>query len=146
MADRIGVMEGGRIHQWDSGYNLYHRPKTRFVADFIGQGEFVEATVVDEESIRSPIGVFRSDSPHGYDAGQQVDLLIRPDDVLHDPSSALTGEITRKYFRGSHFLYRVQLASQHRLICFADSHHDHAVGEQIGITLNVKHLVMFPKG
>ena len=40
IADEIGVMKQGVIEQWDAPYNLYHRPATRFVADFIGQGVF----------------------------------------------------------------------------------------------------------
>ena len=38
MADLVGVMQNGRLEQWDAPYELYHRPATRFVADFIGQG------------------------------------------------------------------------------------------------------------
>ena len=41
IADEIGVMKDGVIEQWDSAYNLYHRPRTRFVADFVGQGVFL---------------------------------------------------------------------------------------------------------
>ena len=43
IADEIGVMHEGRIEQWDSAYNLYHRPANRFVADFVGQGVFLPA-------------------------------------------------------------------------------------------------------
>jgi iron(III) transport system ATP-binding protein len=41
IADEVGVMTEGRIEQWDTAYDIYHRPRTRFVADFIGQGVFV---------------------------------------------------------------------------------------------------------
>ena len=40
IGDRIGVMQQGKLHQWDEAYALYHRPATRFVADFIGHGVF----------------------------------------------------------------------------------------------------------
>lgn len=145
MADQVGVMESGRIHQWATSYELYHRPQTRFVADFIGQGEFLGATVVDEFAVESALGLHRSSKHHGYDREQRVDVLIRPDDVLHDDDSELTGEIISKRFRGSHFLYSVRLQSHERVYCLADSHHNHAIGERIGITLNLDHLVMFPK-
>jgi iron(III) transport system ATP-binding protein len=42
-ADEIGVLHQGRLLQWDSAYNLYHRPADRFVADFIGQGVLLPA-------------------------------------------------------------------------------------------------------
>ena len=45
IGDVIGVMHEGRLHQWDDAYTLYHRPATRFVADFIGHGVFAPATL-----------------------------------------------------------------------------------------------------
>src|SRR5438128_298989 len=45
IGDRIGVMHEGHLHQWDDAYTLYHRPATRFVADFIGHGVFAPATL-----------------------------------------------------------------------------------------------------
>jgi iron(III) transport system ATP-binding protein len=46
IGDVIGVMHEGHLHQWDDAYTLYHRPATRFVADFIGHGVFAPATLV----------------------------------------------------------------------------------------------------
>lgn len=40
MADHVAVMNQGRIQQWDTAYNIYHKPDGRFVADFIGEGDF----------------------------------------------------------------------------------------------------------
>ena len=48
IADEIGVMKDGVIEQWDSAYNLYHRPRTRFVADFVGQGVFLRGVAENE--------------------------------------------------------------------------------------------------
>lgn len=50
IGDMIGVMHQGRLHQWDDAYTLYHRPATRFVADFIGHGVFAPATLVQQGS------------------------------------------------------------------------------------------------
>lgn len=145
MADKVAVMEGGSIHQCDTAYNIYHEPNTRFVADFIGQGEFLHAMVVDEHSVDSSLGRLRTDEPHGFATNQTVEILVRPDDVLHDDDSDIMGEIITKQFRGSHFLYQVLLPSQQLLYCFASSHHNHSLGEPIGIKLDLDHLVMFPK-
>ena len=46
VADLVGVMRDGRLEQWDAPYELYHRPATRFVADFIGQGVFIAGEIV----------------------------------------------------------------------------------------------------
>ena len=143
MADRVGVMQSGRLHQWDTAYQLYHEPVSRFVADFIGEGEFIQATVYDEWSVTSPIGVLKSPLPHGVDIGQKVDVLLRPDDVIHDDESPVKGKILAKSFRGSHFLYTAEVASGDKVLCFADSHHNHEIGEPIGITFQLDHLVLF---
>ncbi|HCH24051.1 MAG TPA: ABC transporter ATP-binding protein [Oceanospirillaceae bacterium] len=142
MADRIGVMRHGRIEQWNTAYNIYHRPATKFVADFIGEGDFLDATVVDNATLSSSLGDLRGPCD-GYEAGNQVQVFIRPDDVLHDDKSALQGRIVSKRFRGTHFLYRVAMADGQQLSCFADSHHDHQIGENIGIKLNLDHLMLF---
>ena len=45
MADEVGVMNAGRIEQWGTPHDLYHRPASRFVAGFVGQGVFVPGEV-----------------------------------------------------------------------------------------------------
>lgn len=142
MADRIGVMRNGRIEQWNTAYNIYHRPATKFVADFIGEGDFLDAKVLDSETLSSSLGDLRGPCD-GYQPGSEVQVFIRPDDVLHDDSSELQGRIISKRFRGTHFLYRVTVADGQQLSCFADSHHDHQIGENIGIKLNLDHLLLF---
>jgi iron(III) transport system ATP-binding protein len=59
IGDVIGVMSEGRLHQWDDAYTLYHRPATRFVADFIGHGVFTKATLREVNNqiiVSTPVG------------------------------------------------------------------------------------------
>jgi iron(III) transport system ATP-binding protein len=56
MADRVGVMHAGRLEQWDRPYELYHRPATRYVADFIGQGVFLPAKVITPLNVEIELG------------------------------------------------------------------------------------------
>ena len=154
MADEIGVMHEGRIQQWDTPYNLYHQPANRFVADFIGQGVFLPGTVLNDKQVEIELGVLDGRIPSDCaDSGGcgacakscKVDVLVRPDDILHDDDSALQAEVERKAFRGAEFLYTLELASGTRVLCLAPSHHDHAIGEALGIRVEVDHLVMFPQ-
>ena len=144
MADMVAVMNDGRILQHDTAYNIYHQPSTRFVADFVGEGDFLSGIVLDEYRVRSALGILQSSTAHGFTINQYVDILVRPDDLLHDDESNFTGVVVSKRFRGSHFLYRIELPSKQHLFCLASSHHNHAVGENIGIALDLDHLVMFP--
>lgn len=146
MADQVAVIEEGKVLQCDTSYALYHQPNSRFVADFVGEGDFLSGIVLDDHRVQSSLGTLSSSKPHGFAINQAVKVLVRPDDLLHDDDSSFTAQIVSKQFRGSHFLYRVKLESQQELYCFASSHHDHALGEPIGIQLDLDHLVMFADG
>src|SRR5574343_2024564 len=56
IADEIGLMHHGRIQQWDTPYNLYHRPANSFVADFVGQGVFLPGRVLDRHCVEVELG------------------------------------------------------------------------------------------
>ncbi|MEO8132830.1 MAG: ABC transporter ATP-binding protein [Betaproteobacteria bacterium] len=143
IADVIGVMSHGTIEQWDTPYKLYHEPATRFVADFIGQGAFLPGTVLDGNRVRLELGEFPTRFPSGWWPGAAVDVLLRPDDVLHDDSSPLQAEVLHKAFRGAEFLYTLRLAGGGQVMSLVPSHHDHAIGERIGIRIELEHLVAY---
>lgn len=144
MADQIGVLAGGRLRQWDSAFRLYHEPADRFVADFIGQGVMLPGRVLDDRQVETELGVLCGRYAHGLTAGRNAEILVRPDDVLHDPGSSLKAEIVGRAFRGAEYLYTLRLPSGRRILCLVQSHHDHAPGEYIGIRPALEHLVVFP--
>ena len=151
IGDAIGVMHEGRLHQWDDAYTLYHRPATRFVADFIGHGVFAPATlreVNNQVLVQTPLGeladVAECPLPTAFAAGQ-CDVLLRADDIVHDDDAPVKAEIMRKAFRGSEFLYTLRLASGQTVLAHVPSHHDHKIGEWIGIRAEVDHVVTFER-
>jgi iron(III) transport system ATP-binding protein len=149
IGDVIGVMNEGRLHQWDDAYSLYHRPASRFVADFIGHGVFTPATLREVDGqvvVHTPVGelvdLAECPLPCAF-AGGECDVLLRADDIVHDDAAPVKAEIVRKAFRGSEFLYTLRLASGHTLMAHVPSHHDHKLGEWIGIRAEVDHVVTF---
>jgi iron(III) transport system ATP-binding protein len=142
LADEIGIMHDGAIEQWDTPYRLYHEPVNRYVADFVGQGVFLPGTVLPEARIRLELGVFQANTS-GWPQGTEVDVLLRPDDILHDDASPLQAKVLHKAFRGAQFLYTLQLPAGGRVMSLVPSHHNHAIGERIGIRLEIDHLVAF---
>jgi iron(III) transport system ATP-binding protein len=146
MADKVAVMYEGAIVQCDTPYSIYHEPNDHFVAHFVGEGDFLSGIVLNEYEVQSSLGILSSPKAHSFAVSQPVQILVRPDDLLHDDDSDTKAQILSKQFRGSHFLYRVRLDSQQELYCFASSHHDHGIGESIGIKLDLDHLVMFEEG
>jgi iron(III) transport system ATP-binding protein len=145
MADYVGVMNEGVIAQWDTPYTLYHRPASRFVADFVGEGVLIEAQVEDSDGIATVLGPLRRPAGFGIEPGQRISLLLRPDDVLHDDDSPLKAEVVKKAFRGAEFLYTLRLADGNEVLSLVPSHHNHAIGERIGVTLDVDHVIAFPR-
>ena len=157
MADVVGVMQHGEVVQWDTPYRLYHEPASRFVADFVGEGAFVPGWLVHDapgsdhcSHVDIEIGTLNircqcSTQADPLAEPEAVDVLLRPDDVVHDDDSALTGIIERKAFRGSNFLYTLLLPSGQRILTLVPSHHDHAIGQPIGIRLEADHVVTFAR-
>jgi iron(III) transport system ATP-binding protein len=154
MADIIGVMHQGVIQQWDTPYNLYHQPANRFVADFVGQGVLLPGTVLDPGHIQIELGVLEGEVPTACELGGgcakcgkgcQVEVLVRPDDIIHDDDSPVVAEVQRKAFRGADFLYTLRLPGGSSVLAQVDSHHNHAIGEKIGIRLGLDHVVAFVK-
>lgn len=153
VADMVGIMREGAIEQWDTPYNLYHRPATRQVADFIGQGVFLPGEVISRQVVQVELGRLESDVPVecGTSCAEcqrdcRLDVLLRPDDVVHDDDSDVKAEVIAKAFRGAEFLYTLRLASGAQVLSLVPSHHNHAIGERIGIRLDVDHVVAFPQG
>jgi iron(III) transport system ATP-binding protein len=151
IGDLIGVMNKGVLEQWDDAYTLYHRPQTRFVADFIGHGVFAPAQIVAAPGgsvVRTPLGdltdMLECPLPEAYEGGL-CDVLLRADDIVHDDDAPVKARIERKAFRGSEFLYTLRLASGEQLVAHVPSHHDHQVGEWIGIRAEVDHVVTFAR-
>ena len=145
MADDAGVLRDGRLLQWDTAYRLYHRPADRFVADFVGKGVWMQGVVSAADSVDIETGRATGSMTAEFPVGAEVDLLLRPDDVVHDDDSELTAEVVRKHFKGSEFLYELRLPSGAMLLSSVPSHHNHAVGESIGIRLETAHMVVFPR-
>jgi iron(III) transport system ATP-binding protein len=151
VADRIGIMHEGRIEQWDTPYNLYHRPATRHVADFVGQGAFLHGTVRNVNQVDTEFGALHGTLNTECDggscdllgAGTPVDVLLRPDDIVHDDAASMQAEVVAKAFRGAEFLYTLKLASGAQVLSLVPSHHNHAIGERIGIRLDADHVVAF---
>ena len=149
IGDTIGVMHQGQLHQWDDAYTLYHRPASRFVAEFIGHGVFTPATILEIDQhvvVQTPLGdltdVAECPLPGAFAEGA-CDVLLRADDIVHDDDAPVKAQITRKAFRGADFLYTLRLASGETVMAHVPSHHDHTIGEWIGIRAQVDHVVTF---
>jgi iron(III) transport system ATP-binding protein len=144
LADRVGLMRDGRLEQWGTPYDLYHRPVSRFAAEFVGQASFLPACCGGSGELQTELGpLIEGHAGHGA-CGGEVDVLLRPDDVVHDDAALLKARIVERVFRGADFLYTLELPSGRRVLSLVPSHHDHRIGEPIGVRLATDHVVTFP--
>ena len=140
LADRVGLLKDGRMLQWDSPYQLYHRPASRYVAAFTGRGSYLHARV-DKDSLVHALG--RSPLPEERPRGDDLALLIRPDDIRPDPTGPRATVVARQ-FQGADILYRLRLENGEEITALFPSHDDFAVNSSIGVELDAQHLVLFP--
>ena len=112
LADRVGVLNRGRIEQIAAPEDVYHHPATRFVAEFVGAADFLPGEVTSA-GIVTEIGVF--DNVDRLEPGERVQVMVRPDDITFVPQWDGAGILTRRYFRGSETLYCIRLPSGDRV-------------------------------
>ncbi|MGA0095927.1 MAG: ABC transporter ATP-binding protein [Burkholderiaceae bacterium] len=149
LGDKVGVMKDGVLLQWDDPYTLYHRPLNRFVAQFTGHGVVLQAQVdnTPQRAVHTALGVLDDAAvchwAANHHGAMRTDLLLRADDIVHDDDAPMKARIVRKVFRGSTFLYTLELASGEQVLAHVPSHHNHQVGEWVGIRPEVHHVVTF---
>lgn len=144
LADDIGVMQNGRIRQWDTPAQLYRQPANRFVAGFIGGGTLLPAIVGAAGHLCCSFGTVSPAAPVAAPAGTHVDLLLRPDDIHADPLSPLQCTIRQRAFRGADILYTLRLPDGCEIPALLPANQDYPAGASIGIRLAPQHSIIFP--
>ena len=148
VGDKIGVFHNGVCEQWASAQQLYHRPASEFIARFIGEGSFINGRISNNSArdmvVDTVLGTFEIELGCKFSENQAVKLLVRPDDIIHDDMSHHKAKIVARAFRGANIFYKLNLiGSDEHVFCLAPSHHDHQVGEEFGITLDLDDVVCF---
>ena len=143
LADRVGVMQQGHLEQWDTPYNIYHAPTNRFVAEFAGYGTFLRGTVRDGNTVHTSLGDVSGRSHAPLKPGTEVEVLLRPEDVIADESAPLALPVTRRQFTGANILYHLRVDASETLLCQTDSHTNVVEGDNLHVRLGTKHLVTF---
>lgn len=157
-ADTIAVMGQGRIMQQGTAFDIYHYPDNRFIADFMGAGNVLPATIEDEFHVSTPLGFVASTQPLSVEkAGTSLELFIRPQMVALsavDKSEGLLSQastdtfpqatITRQQFMGK------SIRSEIHLNCCQGSYqlvaeHSNPVAGNANVQLNIipHDLVLF---
>jgi ABC-type Fe3+/spermidine/putrescine transport system ATPase subunit len=116
MSDRIAVMNAGRLEQLSDAHALYYQPKTRFVADFIGEANILNGKLLQalEQNCEVDVAGARIQAARtGFPRNSNVSVFVRPENVWLEKNRnghwSMEGQITEMLFVGSFRKYRVTL-------------------------------------
>ena len=134
MSDTVVVMDKGRIQQIGTPEDIYNEPKNAFVADFIGESNILNGTMVRDKVVK----MYGKEFPcvdGGFAENEPVDVVIRPEDIDIVPveQGQLVGTVTNVTFKGMQYDIIVDFRGFKWLIQTTDAHQ---VGETIGISLD----------
>ncbi len=119
ISDRMAILEGGRIAQIGDPQAVYRRPKSKIVADFIGETNFIEGKIIDashgKARVDTPLGIFAgviSDLDWRPAAGEAATLSVRPEcwriELTRPPQNATSGRIGESIYLGEIAQYQFQ--------------------------------------
>ena len=140
MADRIAVLNHGRLEQFDTPEMMYHMPATPFVADFVGQADFIPGTV-SQGMVHTELGEF-PDTIECKD-GTAVVVMIRPDDIHLVPTEGARSRVLSRQFHGSENLYTVSLPSGQIVHSSQGSTSVYQAGTTVELRVLATHTVLF---
>ena len=143
MSDQIGVIDQGRVQQWGSPYELYHEPFNHFVASFVGQGTFIKGVTLEPDTFDTEVGLLKGNRAYSWKQGTQVEILIRPDDVIYSQKSTLSTLVTGKIFAGTSTQSQLKLASGIIIEALLPSHQDFLIGNNVTIEIDAEHLIAY---
>jgi iron(III) transport system ATP-binding protein len=109
LADRVGVMQEGRLHQVADPQTIYRQPATRFVANFVGRAQFITG-VVTNNHIETDLGFFTLQTP--MPSGTTAEVLLRPDDLQVKEDAYGNGLVIGREFGGATIRYTIRLQSE----------------------------------
>lgn len=108
MGDRLAILSKGHLEQVDTPEAIFQSPATHFVAEFMGQTDFILGEVTPH-GISTEIGLLaqRVDLP----MGAEVEIAIRADDISFDVNGGGQSTITGRQFKGALNVYQLRLPS-----------------------------------
>lgn len=101
-ADRLALFRAGHIEQVGQPEQLYRRPQNRFVAEFLGGVNYLAAEVMDSHCVQTALGVICGSEPHGRAVGEQLQLMLRPQQLLLESAAEGELKVVEQQFLGHH--------------------------------------------
>lgn len=144
MGDQITVMNNGRVEQIGSAEEVYHQPKTRFVAEFVGQTDFLSGQVAGQ-SIETPLG--HVPLSKSVPENTPLEIMVRPDDVKLEADPNGNAQIVSREFQGIAYLYLVRLEDGSIVHSWQSHRVNFSPGSTVSASIRLGHsLTIFHNG
>lgn len=151
LADQVAVMFRGRIEQLGAPRAIYQKPRTRFVAEFIGETNFISAHVrsaIDAggcADVESALGSWRASVPASARSGSEVLLSVRPEsirvtDASHG-STGVRGRCTESTYLGSHAQHVVEVSGAKLKVLETNPHGPSLQGREVAVQIDADQVV-----
>lgn len=143
MSDKVVVMNNGEIQQIGTPIDIYNEPENRFVADFIGESNIIEALMIEDYKVLLD-GKELDCVDYGFGENETIELVIRPEDIdLAEPDQGVfNGVIKSLVFKGVHYEYLIETEFRNYIVHSTDLA---LVGKEISIQFGPEDLhVMWP--
>jgi iron(III) transport system ATP-binding protein len=136
MGDRLAVLQRGHLEQIGTPEEIFHESNTHFVAEFMGDSDFLRGKVT-KEGIQTEIGLLEQqvDLP----TSTSVEIALRADDVAFQKDGSGNSVIVERFFRGAFNLYRLRLDSGQILHSFTDHTQILPVGTRVRTFISAEH-------
>lgn len=154
MADRVVVMEQGRVAQIGTPEHIYHHPATPFVADFVGLMNFLPAMVasVERKQVRVGDATLSLEQDIGQAFGQPVMLAIRPEEIKvtrnGQTRNMLRARVHEVEFMGPFYRLHLRLGEDNQIIAYMppEDVHGTTIGEGTEVSLHLppQHVRVYP--
>ncbi|MGV6987968.1 ABC transporter ATP-binding protein [Testudinibacter sp. P80/BLE/0925] len=148
-ADKLALMEQGKIVQFGEPAQLYQQPCSRFVADFLGHSNYLACDLLNSHTALSVLGELHGEQPLTLANGTAIDpnrplcCLVRPQELRLNPitdGEGVPASIVASHFLGHTFEYQLQLENQ-RLSAYSTRHF--AVGDKVTLQLRLNRMNLY---
>jgi len=143
VADKLGVLVAGELAQWGSPFSLYNEPVSKAVADFVGFGSYISATLVDKNTLCSALGTVHCTQIKNAKVGDKLKILLRPENLQRNDSSPIKAKVLERLYRGADSLLTLSLMDGENFIINSPNRDSLTIGQIVGVELLAHTVVAF---
>ncbi|MDY6891702.1 MAG: ABC transporter ATP-binding protein [Pseudomonadota bacterium] len=143
IADKIGVLEAGRLRQWGTPEAIYYRPVSPSVAALVGAGELFPGRVMATGVVATELGSIELAEPLAAEVGETVHLFLRPHDLFLSRDGGVPGEVVSAQFQGDMTRYRIRLPSGSEVEVLHRGVRRQRERERVGVRLAAHRPILF---